>query len=87
MTSDDILSYLANLPKRNRPTELKSDSKILSSWIWCRQSKQFYMDVIARHGLINVLPSDFLLSIYSHEHAISNAWGWMVESILEGGIP
>ena len=48
MVSDDVLAYLAKKPKRDRPTELRSDAKMLAVWLRLREDKAFGDDGIAR---------------------------------------
>ena len=85
MTDDDLIAFLASKPKRHRPTELKSDSAMLAAWIACRSTIEFRNDVIFRHGL-DKLPAYHLVATDgdpSMDHAISNAWGWLVESAIK----
>lgn len=87
MTQDDMLAYLAKKPKpkRERPTELRSDSRMLQCWLRLRKDQDFLSDVILRHGLLDVYTLNE--SDPCHEHAISNAWGhcmqvWVQELAL-----
>jgi hypothetical protein len=73
MVSDDVLAYLAKKPKRDRPTELRSDTKMLAVWLRLRDDKAFRDDVVCRHGLHDCYAIDERDS--AHEHAVSNAWG------------
>jgi len=83
MTSDDMLSYLASQPKRKRPHELKSDVKMLWVWQTLRNNKEFYDDVILRHGLEKLdLPRLNPWDV-NQEHAISNAWGHCMQHFVE----
>lgn len=83
MTSDDVIAYLAKLPRRTRPTELQTDAEMLRAWLNCRDMEDFRDDVICRHGLMLLKVEDLQPHTNSiHEHAITNAWGWLVESIL-----
>lgn len=73
MTTDDVLAYLASKPKKHRPSELRSDARMLSVWLRMRNDADFFDDVIVRHRLENVIELDESDPV--HEHAISNAWG------------
>ena len=86
MNSDDMLSYLAAQPKKHRPTELRSDVKMLKIWQLLRRDKEFYEDVIRRHGLSSINSSDLDCSNTVHEHAISNAWGHCMQVLVEHDI-
>lgn len=81
MTADDVLSYLAAHPKKDRPTELRSDSAMLLAWQLARDDRDFYVDIFRRHGLDRAAGID--VSDPFHEHAISNAWGHCVQLVLE----
>jgi hypothetical protein len=81
MTSDDVLAYLASKPKKERPTELRSDAKMLAVWLRMRSDKAFYNDVIVRHGLISKFVIDE--NKPSHEHAVSNAWGHCMQVLIQ----
>lgn len=82
MNSDDVLAYLAGLPKRERPTELKSDSAMLLAWRLMRKDGYFYWDVVVRHGLHKISGVDGITPARD-EHAIGNAWGHCVQEVLE----
>lgn len=80
MTVDDVLAHMASTPKRDRPTELRSDTAMLQVWLFLRTDVAFVQDVIERHRLdqcrlFNGKPSE--------EHALSNAWGQAVEAWLK----
>ena len=81
MVSDDILAYLAKKPKRDRPTELRSDAKMLWVWLRLRDDKEFRSDVLCRHGLHScaAIDEDDLI----HEHAVSNAWGHCMQVLMQ----
>lgn len=83
MTPDDMLAHLAATPKRNRPTELRSDTRMLGVWVRLRRCREFRLDVINRHNLNAVQPSKLDPTDPTHEHAISNAWGHCVQVYLE----
>ena len=82
MTPDALIAHLAALPRSKRPTELRSDSQMLRAWLACRSLPEFYRDVILRHGLDMISASDFSASCRTHEHAIGNALGWLLESVV-----
>jgi hypothetical protein len=82
MTSDDVLAYLAAKPKRDRPTELRSDAKMLAVWLQMRHDKAFRDDVVCRHGLHSCAAVDE--QDPAHEHAISNAWGHCMQVVIQG---
>lgn len=46
MQADDVLAVLASRPKRERPTELRSDSAMLSAWLRLRKDRDFIQDVL-----------------------------------------
>ncbi len=73
MTTDDVLAYLAGRPKKDRPTELRSDAKMLEVWLMMRGDRMFRDDVVIRHGLHRCDRIDETNPI--HEHAVGNAWG------------
>ena len=77
LTADDVLAYLATKPKRERPTELRSDARMLAVWLRLRDDQYFRDDVVCRHGLHNFC--EILESDETHEHAVSNAWGHCVQ--------
>lgn len=81
MTLDDLFAHLAQQPKKNRPTELKSDSAFLRAWLASRGKREVQSDLLFRHNLNVLRPCDF--DPREHEHAISNAWGWLVEFGME----
>lgn len=81
MPVDDILAYMTSKPKRERPHELRSDSKMLKAWLLLRKDVDFRNDVLCRHGLNK--RSILLESDPVHEHAISNAWGHAVQVAIE----
>jgi len=84
MTADDMIAYLASQPKRLRPCELRRDTAMLLAWFRCRKSEWFFNDVIQRHGLGSVSVGDLESHKRGHEHAVSNAWRHLVESITSG---
>jgi len=79
-----MIAYLASHPKRLRPYELRRDTAILLAWLKCRKSEWFFNDVIQRHGLSSVSVEDLEIHKRGHEHAVGNAWGHLVESIVLG---
>lgn len=81
MVSDDILAYLAKKPKRDRPTELRSDAKMLAVWLRLRDDKAFRNDVVCRHGLHACYAIDERDPV--HEHAVSNAWGHCLQVLVQ----
>lgn len=81
MTTDDVLAYLASKPKRDRPTELRSDARMLAIWLRMRNDKEFEEDFIRRHGLHFFSAIDE--TIDAHEHAIGNAWGHCMQVFTE----
>lgn len=83
MTRDELISWMAQRPKSERPTELRSDSKMLRAWVRCRDSSEFYYDVIRRHGLDRISVSVLDSPDECQKHAIGNAWGWLVQSVLK----
>ena len=85
MTTDDILAYLSSTTKRQRPTELRSDSRMLFCWLRLRNDREFIQDVIQRHGLQDEPTINRAAKM--HEHAISNAWGHCVDVLLESFPP
>lgn len=94
MTNDDMLCYLADHRPKDRPTEMRSDKVMLIAWIKMRNDKEFYEDVILRHGLHKIQRCDLDKADAVHEHAISNAWGhcmqWVVQNPskpTEQGVP
>ena len=81
MVSDDVLAFLAKKPKRDRPTELRSDSKMLAVWLRLRDDKAFRDDVVCRHGLHSCYAIDERDP--AHEHAVSNAWGHCMQVLIQ----
>jgi hypothetical protein len=81
MTQDDMLAYLASKPKKNRPAELRSDSRMVYCWLRLRKDRDFLADVILRHNLLDVYALDE--SNPTHEHAISNAWSHCMQVLTE----
>ena len=81
MLSDDVLAYLAAKPKKERPTELRSDAKMLAAWLRLRNNKEFLNDVVCRHGLHACFAIDE--SDLAHEHAIGNAWAHCVQALIQ----
>lgn len=79
MTSDDVLAYLANRPKKERPVALRSDAAMLRAWILLRSEKPFRDDVVCRHGL----HSCFKIIEPEHDHAIANAWSHCVRVLQQ----
>ena len=84
MTSDDMLAYLANTRPCHRPTELRGDKKMLLAWLAMRNHKEFFQDVILRHGLDKIGPAALNRLDPMHEHAISNAWGHCMQFTVIG---
>lgn len=82
MTSDGVLAYMASRPKKNRPTELRSDARMLAAWLRMRHDKAFCDDVLIRHGLH--LCREIDESNPTHDHAIGNAWGHSVQAVICG---
>lgn len=83
MTPDDVLAYLAAKPKRERPTELRSDSRMLAAWLRLRNDRDFRSDIIDRHGLQKCVKLDDHDT--GHQHAIGNAWGHCVHVLVIAG--
>lgn len=81
MTVDDIFAYLASKPKRERPTELRSDANMLSAWLRLRTDKAFRDDILCRHGLHSLANIDE--TDPTHEHAIANAWSHCVQVLIK----
>ena len=81
MTSDDVLAYMASRPKKNRPTELRSEARMLAAWLRMRLNEAFHDDVIIRHGLNRCHKIDE--TNLTHDHAIGNAWGHCVRAVVE----
>lgn len=73
MTIDDVLAYVAALPKSSKPTSLRSDSTMLKVWVTIRKDVEFFNDIIVRHNLSSV--QQFDSSNPTHNHAIGNALG------------
>ena len=78
MTTDDVLATIAALPKKDRPTELKSDTAMLKAWLSLRTDRAFFADVIIRHNLRDVPASE----LTKHDHAYGNAIGHCVHVIV-----
>jgi hypothetical protein len=79
MTADDVLAYLASRPNWDRPREMRHDAAMLRCWKRLRTDREFYADVVMRHGL----DSQQYIIGNKHRHAIGNAWGHCVQVIQE----
>ena len=51
MTADDVLAYMASLPKADRASGLQSDSLIQQAWLLLRNDGNFYEEIVVRHRL------------------------------------
>ena len=83
MTSDDMLAYLARHPKSKRPTELRSDVRMLWVWLKLRSDQEFYEDVILRHGMKNMPIGQLNESLPIDGHAVGNAWSHCMQAWVE----
>lgn len=77
MTADDVLAYLAAMPKRDRPIAARTDAAMLRAWLALRSDKSFRDDILCRHGL----HSCYAIVPDEHEHAIANAWSHVVQAL------
>ena len=81
MSPDDVLAYLARMPKCNRPVEMRGDKQMLAAWQRLRNDPVFSDHVLWRHNLHDKSIEDFA----NNENALGNAWGLCVESIVIQG--
>ena len=58
---------------------------MLKAWLRLRDDRDFRNDILCRHQLLN--EKHIQLGDPTHQHAVANAWGHAVQSLLEKWVP